>query len=83
MFRRLLLQGLYRVRGKVFGPLHKVGLASHIRRGLVGGYASDMREWKGTCAPSGQGLRVNALKELHHNRVNTFHLHPRTGILAR
>jgi hypothetical protein len=31
MFRRLLLQDLYRVRGKMFGPLHKVGLASHIR----------------------------------------------------
>jgi hypothetical protein len=33
MFRRLLLQDLYRVRGKMFGPLHKVGLASHIRNG--------------------------------------------------
>jgi hypothetical protein len=31
MFWRLLLQGLYRVRGKMFVPLHKVGLASHIR----------------------------------------------------
>jgi hypothetical protein len=31
MFRRLLLQDLYRVHGKMFGRLHKVGLASHIR----------------------------------------------------
>jgi hypothetical protein len=36
MFRRLLLQGLYRVRGRVFGPLHKVGFASHIRHGNFG-----------------------------------------------
>jgi hypothetical protein len=25
MFRRVLLQDLYRVRGNMFGPLHKVG----------------------------------------------------------
>jgi hypothetical protein len=36
MFRRLLLQHLYRVRGKIFGPPHKVGLASHIRNGNFG-----------------------------------------------
>ena len=36
MFRHLLLQGLYRVRGKVFGPLRKVGLASHMRHGNFG-----------------------------------------------
>jgi hypothetical protein len=30
MFRRVLLQDLYRVRGKMSGPLHTVGLASHI-----------------------------------------------------
>jgi hypothetical protein len=36
MFRRVLLQDLYRVRGKMFGPLHKVGLASHIRHGNFG-----------------------------------------------
>jgi hypothetical protein len=33
MFRRLLLQDLYRVRGNMFGRLHTVGLASHIRNG--------------------------------------------------
>jgi hypothetical protein len=32
----MLLQGLYRVRGKMFVPLHKVGLASHIRHGNFG-----------------------------------------------
>jgi hypothetical protein len=31
MFRRVLLQDLYRVRGNMFGPLLKVGLASHRR----------------------------------------------------
>ena len=36
MFRRLLLQDLYQVGGKVFRPLHKVGLASHIRNGNFG-----------------------------------------------
>jgi hypothetical protein len=36
MFRRLLLQGLYRVRGKMVVPLHQVGLASHIRNGNFG-----------------------------------------------
>jgi hypothetical protein len=33
MFRRLRLQGRYRVRGNMFEPPHKVGLASHIRHG--------------------------------------------------
>jgi hypothetical protein len=33
MLRRLLLQGRYRVRRKMFVPLHKVGFASHIRHG--------------------------------------------------
>jgi len=28
MFRRVLLQDLYRVRGNMIGPLHTVGLAS-------------------------------------------------------
>jgi hypothetical protein len=36
MFRRLLLQDLYRVRGNMFEPLQKVGLASHIRNGNFG-----------------------------------------------
>jgi hypothetical protein len=36
MFWRLLLQDLYRVRGNMFGPPHKVGLASHIRNGNFG-----------------------------------------------
>jgi hypothetical protein len=36
MFRRLLQEGLYRVRGNMFVPLHKVGLASHIRHGNFG-----------------------------------------------
>ena len=33
MFRRLLLQDLYRVRGNMFARPHKVGLTSHIRNG--------------------------------------------------
>jgi hypothetical protein len=33
IFRRVLLEDLYRVRGKTFGPPHKVDLASHIRNG--------------------------------------------------
>jgi hypothetical protein len=36
MFRRLLQEGLYRVRGNMFVPLHKVGLASHMRHGNFG-----------------------------------------------
>src|SRR5262245_20058865 len=36
MFQRLLMQDLYRVCGKMFGRLHKVGLASHIRHGNFG-----------------------------------------------
>ena len=36
MFRRILLQGLYRVRGNMFVPLHTVGLANHRRHGNFG-----------------------------------------------
>jgi hypothetical protein len=36
MFRRSLQEGLYRVRGNMFVPLRKVGLASHIRHGNFG-----------------------------------------------
>jgi len=36
IFRRLLLEGLYRVRGKMFVPLDKVGIASRICNGNFG-----------------------------------------------
>jgi hypothetical protein len=40
MFRHLLQDSLYRVRGNMFVPLHKVGLASHIRHGNFSGVCS-------------------------------------------
>jgi hypothetical protein len=43
MFRRVLLQDPYRVRGNMFWPLHTVGFARHRRHGNFGAVCDEAR----------------------------------------
>lgn len=68
MYRRMLLQGLSRVHGNMFVPLHKVGLASHICHENFDAVCPARRDWDRSQsvperpAPGGVGRHVSG----HH-----------------